>query len=110
MREDKEYGLKNLVTVVINQNGNVIGTGKKWEDKVAEVRAEMESDGADMLVLTSLDEVAWLLNLRGNDIPNNPGEDRAGTQTHIRAHPKTYTHRHTHTQTHIHTHTKKWIY
>ncbi|ROT63460.1 hypothetical protein C7M84_018672 [Penaeus vannamei] len=46
--------------------------GKKWEDKVAEVRAEMESDGADMLVLTSLDEVAWLLNLRGNDIPYNP--------------------------------------
>ncbi|XP_042885585.1 uncharacterized protein LOC122261838 isoform X2 [Penaeus japonicus] len=46
--------------------------GKKWEDKVSEVRAEMESDGADMLVLTSLDEVAWLLNVRGNDIPHNP--------------------------------------
>lgn len=46
---------------------------------MAEVRAEMESDGADMLVLTSLDEVAWLLNLRGNDIPYNPGEDPAPT-------------------------------
>lgn len=49
-------------------------TGKKWEDKVAEVRAEMIKAGADMLVVTALDEVAWLLNLRGNDIPYNPGQ------------------------------------
>ncbi|KAG7156581.1 Xaa-Pro aminopeptidase 1-like 1 [Homarus americanus] len=48
--------------------------GKKWEDKVADVRAEMLKEGADLLVVTALDEVAWLLNLRGNDIPYNPGE------------------------------------
>ncbi|XP_042203854.1 uncharacterized protein LOC121853643 isoform X2 [Homarus americanus] len=46
--------------------------GKKWEDKVADVRAEMLKEGADLLVVTALDEVAWLLNLRGNDIPYNP--------------------------------------
>ncbi|KAK4301818.1 hypothetical protein Pmani_026085 [Petrolisthes manimaculis] len=46
--------------------------GKKWEDKVAEVRAEMIKAGADLLVVTALDEVAWLFNLRGNDIPYNP--------------------------------------
>ncbi|ROT63461.1 hypothetical protein C7M84_018673 [Penaeus vannamei] len=46
--------------------------GKRWEDKVAEVRIEMEKEGADLLVLTALDEVAWMLNLRGNDIPYNP--------------------------------------
>uniref|UniRef100_A0A0P4VTN1 Xaa-Pro aminopeptidase 1 n=1 Tax=Scylla olivacea TaxID=85551 RepID=A0A0P4VTN1_SCYOL len=46
--------------------------GKSWEEKVREVRQEMVKKGADMLVVTALDEVAWLLNLRGNDIPYNP--------------------------------------
>ncbi|XP_063842236.1 xaa-Pro aminopeptidase 1-like [Scylla paramamosain] len=46
--------------------------GKSWEEKVREVREEMVKKGADMLVVTALDEVAWLLNLRGNDIPYNP--------------------------------------
>lgn len=41
---------------------------------MAEVRIEMEKEGADLLVLTALDEVAWMLNLRGNDIPYNPGK------------------------------------
>ncbi|KAK7068099.1 Xaa-Pro aminopeptidase 2 [Halocaridina rubra] len=46
--------------------------GKKWEKKVEEAREEMENKEADMMVLTALDEIAWLLNLRGNDIPNTP--------------------------------------
>ncbi|XP_064108547.1 uncharacterized protein LOC135216931 isoform X1 [Macrobrachium nipponense] len=46
--------------------------GKRWEEKVAEVRAEMESKGADLLVLSQLDEIAWLLNLRGSHTPYNP--------------------------------------
>ncbi|XP_076058847.1 xaa-Pro aminopeptidase 1-like isoform X2 [Oratosquilla oratoria] len=46
--------------------------GKKWEDKADEVRAKLEELNADVLVVTALDEVAWLLNLRGNDIPFNP--------------------------------------
>lgn len=28
--------------------------------------------GADALVVTSLDEIAWLLNIRGYDLPNTP--------------------------------------
>ncbi len=32
----------------------------------------MEKKGADVLVATALDEVAWLLNLRGSDIEYNP--------------------------------------
>ena len=48
-------------------------SGKKWTDKVYEVRAAMRKAKADMIVLTALDEVAWLLNLRGDDIPYNPG-------------------------------------
>ncbi len=32
----------------------------------------METKGAGVLVVTALDEVAWLLNLRGSDIEYNP--------------------------------------
>lgn len=28
--------------------------------------------GADAMVITALDEIAWLLNIRGRDIPYNP--------------------------------------
>lgn len=47
-------------------------TGKSWEEKVLEVRDEMRTAGTDVLVVSALDEVAWLLNLRGSDIPFNP--------------------------------------
>lgn len=32
----------------------------------------MASAGADALVLTALDEIAWLFNIRGYDLPNTP--------------------------------------
>ena len=32
----------------------------------------MRSGGQDAIVITALDEIAWLFNLRGNDIPYNP--------------------------------------
>lgn len=38
-----------------------------------EVREEMIKKGADMMVVTAADEVAWLLNLRGRDAKNTPG-------------------------------------
>ncbi|KAJ9577057.1 hypothetical protein L9F63_006337 [Diploptera punctata] len=47
-------------------------TGKTSKEKVKEVRAEMSEKGARLLVVSALDEVAWLLNLRGSDIPYNP--------------------------------------
>ncbi|XP_071529828.1 xaa-Pro aminopeptidase 1-like [Panulirus ornatus] len=46
--------------------------GKSWEDKVMEVRGVLSRTNVDALVVTTLDEVAWLLNLRGHDIPYNP--------------------------------------
>ena len=36
-------------------------TGKSWEDKVKEMREEMKAKKADSLVLSALDDVAWLL-------------------------------------------------
>lgn len=32
----------------------------------------MKKAGADAMVVTSLDEIAWLLNIRGRDIPYSP--------------------------------------
>ncbi|CAG0913330.1 unnamed protein product [Notodromas monacha] len=46
--------------------------GKSWEDKVMNVREELQQGGNDAIVLSSLDEIAWLLNLRGSDLPNTP--------------------------------------
>jgi len=47
-------------------------TGKSWQEKMVEVRAEMEKKKARALILTALDEIAYLFNLRGSDIDFNP--------------------------------------
>lgn len=46
--------------------------GKSRQDKIALVRGEMEKSGADYHLITPLDELAWLLNLRGSDVDYNP--------------------------------------
>lgn len=47
-------------------------TGKETKEKLADVRKEMEEKGADIHLLTSLYDIAWLLNVRGNDIAYVP--------------------------------------
>ena len=42
--------------------------GKSRADKCAQIREKMAEKGADAFILTSLDDIAWLLNIRGNDI------------------------------------------
>ncbi len=46
--------------------------GLSREEKLESVREKMKEQGADVLVLTALDEIAWLLNLRGNDVLCTP--------------------------------------
>ncbi|XP_070568027.1 xaa-Pro aminopeptidase 1-like isoform X2 [Ptychodera flava] len=46
--------------------------GQEWWDKIKDVRDEMQKVDVDMLVLHALDDTAWLLNMRGADIPNSP--------------------------------------
>lgn len=46
--------------------------GKSRVNKIQEVRMEMQEKQADYLLLTALDEIAWLFNLRGNDIAYTP--------------------------------------
>lgn len=46
--------------------------GRSREEKLADVRDRMREAQADILLLTALDEIAWLLNLRGNDVEYTP--------------------------------------
>ena len=47
-------------------------SGKTIGDKLAEVREHMKEQGADVHIVTSLCDIAWLLNLRGSDISYVP--------------------------------------
>lgn len=47
-------------------------TGLSVAQKLALVRDKMKSSKTDLLPLTKLDQIAWLFNLRGQDIPYNP--------------------------------------
>ena len=42
--------------------------GESRKDKIAGIREQMKAKKANIFILTSLDDIAWLLNIRGNDI------------------------------------------
>ena len=46
--------------------------GKSALEKLSDVRKHMEKKKADVFFISSLCDIAWLLNLRGNDIPCTP--------------------------------------
>ncbi|MCH5268460.1 MAG: aminopeptidase P family protein [Lachnospiraceae bacterium] len=46
--------------------------GCSREEKLSRLWDWMKSKEYDSFILTSLDDIAWLLNIRGNDIPCNP--------------------------------------
>ncbi|MCR5254582.1 MAG: aminopeptidase P family protein [Acetatifactor sp.] len=47
-------------------------SGKNVSEKLSELRAEMMRGGADAFLLSKLDDIAWLFNMRGDDITCNP--------------------------------------
>lgn len=47
-------------------------TGVNRQDKLETVRAEMKKNNATHYIVTALDEIAWFLNLRGDDVKFNP--------------------------------------
>ncbi|MBQ3107445.1 MAG: aminopeptidase P family N-terminal domain-containing protein, partial [Firmicutes bacterium] len=47
-------------------------TGESAADKLARLRKVMAETGANAHVMTTLDDIAWLFNLRGGDIDYNP--------------------------------------
>lgn len=46
--------------------------GESRVSKLARLREQMAEKGATAHVLTSLDDIAWLMNLRGDDVEYNP--------------------------------------
>ena len=46
--------------------------GKSALEKIKELRSKMKKEKATAHVLTTLDDIAWLLNIRGNDVNCNP--------------------------------------
>lgn len=46
--------------------------GKSAADKRAEIGAVLDAEGCDAAVLTAPDSIAWLLNIRGGDVPCAP--------------------------------------
>lgn len=47
-------------------------TGESAADKIKRIRSEMKRQGAQAHVIASLDDIAWIFNLRGNDVKHNP--------------------------------------
>ncbi|ANF51894.1 Xaa-Pro aminopeptidase [Chryseobacterium glaciei] len=46
--------------------------GKSVTDKVSAIRQKMEDQEITVHIISSLDDVAWTLNLRGSDVESNP--------------------------------------
>lgn len=46
--------------------------GKSAKEKINEVRNEMSKLGGQTYVISSLDDIAWLYNIRGNDVKDTP--------------------------------------
>ena len=47
-------------------------TGESHDSKLSRLREAMTNHDADYCILTSLDEIAWLYNLRGDDVKHTP--------------------------------------
>jgi len=47
-------------------------TGETTDQKLARVREALQKSKTNLLPITKLDQIAWLFNLRGSDVPYNP--------------------------------------
>jgi len=46
--------------------------GESVESKLARMRKQLAKKKANAMIISALDEIAWLLNIRGNDVEYNP--------------------------------------
>ncbi|WP_264852242.1 aminopeptidase P family protein [Clostridium omnivorum] len=65
----KDRPEKPCTEVIIHE---VKYAGQSREEKLAEVIKEMKAVGANHYVISGLDDIAWLLNIRGRDVKCNP--------------------------------------
>lgn len=50
----------------------LVDPGEDRQEKLSWLRTKIQSCGADFMLITALDEIAWLLNVRASDIEFNP--------------------------------------
>ncbi|HEY8499126.1 MAG TPA: aminopeptidase P family protein [Clostridia bacterium] len=50
-------------------NHDIKYTGMSAKEKIEKVREEMKKANADNYLISSLDDIAWLFNIRGGDVP-----------------------------------------
>ncbi|ROT40160.1 metallopeptidase family M24 [Sodiomyces alkalinus F11] len=65
--QERPYRPKNPVMLLPDKFA-----GKDVKTKLTDLRRELKKRDSEALVVSMLDEVAWLFNLRGSDIPYNP--------------------------------------
>ncbi len=53
-------------------NHDISYTGVSFTDKLAEVYKKMDKDKVDTYIIATLEDIAWLLNLRGKGLVNSP--------------------------------------
>ena len=46
--------------------------GKTFPEKLSDLRNALKKEGADAIVLSKLDDIMWLTNIRGGDVAYNP--------------------------------------
>ncbi len=46
--------------------------GVEFNEKIQELRTQIDAKNGDYFLLTSLESIAWLFNLRGSDLPSTP--------------------------------------
>lgn len=51
---------------------DVMFAGERRADKLDRIREKMAKQGADFHLITTLDDIAWTLNIRGKDVEANP--------------------------------------
>lgn len=47
-------------------------SGQSANEKLAVLRGELKKNYADVFIMSALDDIAWLFNIRGNDVDYNP--------------------------------------
>lgn len=60
---------------LVHQQADVLKdefNGEATASKLARVREQMENEEAQYHIISTLDDIAWILNVRGNDIPHVP--------------------------------------
>ncbi len=69
-----EYNFKNKIEKKSNKIFKLdkLITGESTKSKIIKVRNYMKKNKLDYLFISASENVNWLLNIRGNDLPNSP--------------------------------------